>query len=182
MPAKQQIRAKEVVESIVTGLTDRQLMEKYRLTPKGLQSVFRKLFALKLLDRSRFYHRLSSSHLSQDSEAVRKLDRQDLLLPLQVIDVNNPLAAGIVTDLTPEGVGVRGMPANVGEVKRLKVLTDEFFRLDPFVFKAECRWAKPKEKTADQLCGFEITRISDTDKTKLQNLLETIDYMWRTRE
>jgi hypothetical protein len=49
---KQQIGAREVVNDVKSGMTDAELGKKYGLSPKGLESLFRKLVAAKLLDES----------------------------------------------------------------------------------------------------------------------------------
>ena len=40
---KQTVRAKDVLRDLKAGVTDAELMNKYRLSEKGLQSLFRKL-------------------------------------------------------------------------------------------------------------------------------------------
>ncbi|MBI5572665.1 MAG: PAS domain S-box protein [Desulfomonile tiedjei] len=59
-PGKRQIRAKDVVQDIRAGLTDPELMEKHKLTAKGLQSVFQKLLQANIAKPSEIYGRLSS--------------------------------------------------------------------------------------------------------------------------
>ena len=49
MTPKTEVRAREALHDIRAGLDDFELMEKYRLTDKGLQSLFRKLIAAGLL-------------------------------------------------------------------------------------------------------------------------------------
>jgi hypothetical protein len=182
MELKQKIRAKDIVTSIVSGLTDQELTEKFRLTPRGLQIVFRKLFTLKLLDRSEFHHRLSASDVPEDNEIVRRFDRMEILLPLDIQDVDDPKTAGVLSNLTAQGVGTIGIIAQVGEGKHFKVLTDEYFQLAPFRFAARCRWAMTDEETGDLLAGFEITSISEREKAKLLNLIETLDYLYQKYE
>jgi len=46
------IVAREAVKDIKSGMTDADLMEKYKLTPKGLESLFRKLVEANLLEES----------------------------------------------------------------------------------------------------------------------------------
>ena len=46
---KTEIRAKAALHDIRAGLDDFELMEKYKLTDKGLQSLFRKLIGAGLL-------------------------------------------------------------------------------------------------------------------------------------
>jgi hypothetical protein len=49
---KPKIGAREAVNDIKSGMTDAELMEKYKLTAKGLESLFGKLVEAKLLDQS----------------------------------------------------------------------------------------------------------------------------------
>lgn len=49
---KPKIGAREAVNDIKSGMTDAELMAKYRLTANGLESLFRKLVEAKLLDQS----------------------------------------------------------------------------------------------------------------------------------
>jgi hypothetical protein len=50
--AAPELNAKEVLESIRSGMDDVTLMERYHLSPKGLQSLFRKMVAAGLLEQS----------------------------------------------------------------------------------------------------------------------------------
>jgi hypothetical protein len=49
---KPKIGAREAANDIRSGMTDAELMEKYHLTAKGLESLFRKLVEAKLLEQS----------------------------------------------------------------------------------------------------------------------------------
>ncbi len=49
---KRKINAKQLVSDIKSGMSDAQLMAKHELTPKGLQSAFRKLVEAGLLNAS----------------------------------------------------------------------------------------------------------------------------------
>ncbi len=49
---KPKIGARQAVNDIKSGMTDAELMEKYKLTAKGLESLFGKLVEAKLLDQS----------------------------------------------------------------------------------------------------------------------------------
>lgn len=52
MKRRVEVRARDAVQDIRSGLGDLELMGKYRLTDKGLASLFRKLVAAGLLTRS----------------------------------------------------------------------------------------------------------------------------------
>ena len=49
---KPKIGARQAANDIRSGMTDAELMEKYNLTAKGLESLFRKLVEAKLLEQS----------------------------------------------------------------------------------------------------------------------------------
>jgi hypothetical protein len=49
---KRAIRAKEILADIRGGMSDTDLMRKHRLTPKGLDSVFRKLLRARVIKRA----------------------------------------------------------------------------------------------------------------------------------
>ncbi len=54
MATKRTINTKEVVRDIRSHMTDEELMAKYRLSARGLQSVLRKLLEAKLITQSEF--------------------------------------------------------------------------------------------------------------------------------
>ena len=58
--ARRQIKAKDVMQDIRAGATDSELMEKHKLTAKGLQSVFQKLLQATIVKPSEIYGRLAS--------------------------------------------------------------------------------------------------------------------------
>ncbi len=182
MEAKRKIKAEDIVTSIVSGATDRELMEQNKLTPQGLQSVFKKLFDLRLLDRSKYHHRLSPDYSPRDKVIVRRLDRTEILLPLEIQDLNDPECIGVLTNLTDHGVGIVGVASRVGQVRRFKVLADEYFQLAPFALEARCIWTKIEEGSTEQSSGFEITRISERDKAKLMHLMDTLHYLYHEHQ
>ena len=64
---KPKIGAREAVNDIKSGMTDAELMAKFRLTANGLESLFRKLVEAKLLDQS--FVRTRTAPLEADREA-----------------------------------------------------------------------------------------------------------------
>ncbi|MGO9122757.1 MAG: hypothetical protein ACLQPD_34710 [Desulfomonilaceae bacterium] len=55
------VNASDVLNSLSNGMTDGELMTKYRLTPRGLQSLYLKLYNEGLISRSTFMRRKASS-------------------------------------------------------------------------------------------------------------------------
>ncbi len=94
-------------------------------------------------------------------------------------DAADPECRGIVTNITERGLGVKGMKAEVDEVKKLVIKPDKFFQLTPFKLQAVCRWVNSADDVMEVLSGFETTAIRHSDLQKLRNLIETLDYMYR---
>jgi hypothetical protein len=57
---KRSVKAKEVLADIRAGITDLDMMEKYQLSAKGLQSLFDKMVAAKLLTEDEIQDRMST--------------------------------------------------------------------------------------------------------------------------
>jgi hypothetical protein len=99
---KREINAKELVGDIRAGTNDFGLMEKYKLTPKGLDSTFRKLLAVGLISSNElavrktgheetvdldleaaFAEKASSSRLKKSYSFSGRVENVDLLDYLQ---------------------------------------------------------------------------------------------------
>ena len=62
------IHASAVLNSLSNGSTDAELMSSYRLSPRGLQSLYRKLYNKGLISKSTFMQRKASSERNSDSD------------------------------------------------------------------------------------------------------------------
>lgn len=72
---KREIKAKEALQDIRHGMNDLELMEKYRITDKGIRSLFKKLVAVGLLNPDEIDRR-DATFVSTVT-----LDLEDLNLP-----------------------------------------------------------------------------------------------------
>jgi hypothetical protein len=178
MGAPREIRAREIINDIVSGLEDTQLMNKYRLTFRGLQSVYRKLRDSNIVNEKLLAGRILPQ-LNAESTIVTRMPRKDIFLPLPVEDAACPGMPGVVTNITDRGLGIKGLKANVDEIKKLVIKPDKYFQLMQFSLKAKCRWVKPSDDGDSILSGFETIPISHRDQQKLRNLIETLEYMYR---
>jgi hypothetical protein len=102
MPAKREIKAREIVQDIRSGLTDSDLMEKYNLTDRLLQKVFNRLVDAKVISWSEIQERVrpyeDSEHLQ--TVTVRILPREKVDFPLPVYEADHPEIRGFVKDIT----------------------------------------------------------------------------------
>ncbi len=55
------VKASDVLNSLIHGMTDAELMREYRLSPRGLQSLFRKLYKKGLISKETFLRRKGPS-------------------------------------------------------------------------------------------------------------------------
>ncbi|MGO9566197.1 MAG: PilZ domain-containing protein [Desulfomonilaceae bacterium] len=182
LAAKRRIDTNELVTDIHSGLTDVELMEKYKLSSRGLQRVFTKLvdsgavMADDLTGRSVSY---------DDSVTLKKVRGSVRALPILSIDIyekNYPQIMGRIRDLSEFGVGVRGLVAEVGDLKSLVVVPDEFLEIEPFSFEAKCCWVRREDGGKIWSSGFEITDIEEDSLIQLQELLQLMTYSFSDKE
>jgi len=139
---KRQIKAIEVVADIRAGLTDTDLMDKYRLSSKGLQSIFKKLMDGDVLSASELEARVPVFDDTAALDYIRLSPKQELVCLVPVYEASSPDVIGTVCDLTEKSVAVTGIGARVDQEKTLVIPADEFFRIEPFSFDAVCRWVR----------------------------------------
>ncbi len=180
--AKRRIDTKELVADIRSNLTDVELMEKYKLSSRGLQRVF-----TKLVDSGEVMaDDVSGRSISYDDSVTLKKVRGSLralpILSIGIHERNDPQTMGSIRDLSELGVGVRGLVADVGEVKSLVVVPDEFLEIEPFSFEAKCCWVI--KEAGGKICnaGFEITDIEEGSLIQLQELLQLMTYSFSDKE
>ena len=170
------IKAKDIVNDIREGVADRELMEKYNLSSKGLQSVFKKLVAAKAVRPTELYDRAPILEAdTTDAESIREEMREFLEVKIPICELNAPENAGVINDVSGKGVGVTGLQARQGEAKTLAVMPDSLFPVDPFSFDAVCRWVKTREAEGSVEAGFEITNISEESVNRLTEVIRLLN-------
>lgn len=173
MPEKRTIRAKDMVNDIRAGMSDHQLMGKYKLSVKGLESIFKKLEESGTVKRSELYGRFPSFDDTVNLGSIRKLSRNYFALALVIHDADNPLNKGEIFDVSEKGVGVKGMEAEPDQTHTLVIDGSEVDDLGALTFEAVCRWTQRDEHGAC-LAGFEIAAISESDSEKLRRLIRGV--------
>ncbi len=170
------VKAKDIVNDIRGGVTDRELMEKYNLSSKGLQSVFKKLVAAKAVRPAELYDRAPILDAdTADVDSIREEIREFLEVNIPICELNAPENVGVISDISEKGVGVRGLRVKQGETKTLAVMADSFFSVDPFSFDAVCRWVKKRRADGTVDAGFEITNISEEGATRLRKVIRLLN-------
>ena len=173
---KRKIKAKDIVDDIRQGVTDSQLMRRYGLSVKGLQSVFTKLVQAKAILPGELFDR--APVLAEDSvtvESIRRDPREKLEISIHVSDAADSKQEGILRDLSLAGIGVRGIETRKGEVRTLAVTASQMFPVDIFSFDTICRWVKRKRSEGIVDAGFEITNISDEATKQLKTIIRLLN-------
>ena len=174
MESKRKIRAKDIVGDIRSGMANSGLMEKYQLSSKGLQSIFKKLLEANAVRDAELCHRMPLFQDTVDLDQKRQTPRHYLMVQLPVYSSNNLVEEGIVQDISEEGLQIVGLESETGDMKDLLIQADEFADIYPFNFKARCRWSCKDTRTGLPLTGFEIISISDGSLCQLRNLIQVL--------
>jgi hypothetical protein len=176
MAAKPMIKAKDIVNDLRSGLTNLELMAKYGLSSKGLQSIFLKLMEAKALREGELDGREAFADDTVNLDQKRILPRNFVVFKLPVYDNGDMTLEGHVRDITERGLQVEGIPASVGDSKTLIIQPDEFADIHPFVIEVQCRWANPGTENEPCSAGFEITEISEDSVHELHKLVQSLTF------
>ncbi len=168
------IQAGEIIDDIRSGLTDFELMSKYSMSALDLRNTIQKLLDGDIIQSSEVYHRRVLYDDSLDDESRREIPRHYLALLLPVYEADNPNVKGWLTDITEQGVGVRGIKAVRGEFRAFVIVPERFSRVDQIVFETECRWAEDGNEDVEPTAGFQITGISSHDLVALKEFIRVI--------
>jgi hypothetical protein len=177
MQDKRKIEAKSLVNDIRAGLNNRELMEKYGLSSKGLLSAFNKLVASRVMTEEEVAGRIPSFDDTVDIDHAREIPRCYPALGIPIYDQENTEVEYHVLDLTEKGVQVVGMEVEVGTAKALSIRVGDIDRSIPSCsFQAECRWVKADHKNRHTVAGFEITNISGNDAETLTRIIKLLTF------
>ena len=176
MAAKLVIKAGDLVRDIRSGLTEAQIMEKYKLSHVGIRSAFNKLVEAGVMAAGEIYGRSEGLADTVAIEQVRGESREYIEVILQIHEIGCPQVKGAVRDISERGVGVRGIAAKPDDKKTFLLNSDRFFSIGPLVFEAVCKWSKKDEESGECVAGFEITKINDRTLLELRELLRLISF------
>jgi len=173
-PPKIKINIRDFLRDFRGGMSDSGLMDKYCVSRRALDFVFKRLLELKAVKADELFGGPSLASESITPANVRELDRYRLDFELAVKQAGAPGVAGMVKDITENGVGVIGMKAAPGDILTLEIHPEEFLEVSPFRFACECRWYKLDRETRSYSAGFKILEISDENRGHLRALLHLL--------
>lgn len=177
MPLQREIRAKDIVRDLRNGLSNPELMEKYKVTAKGLTSAFKKLVGAGLLTERELDGRwpVTLDSCSTVVESPARVDsRARLDFPLPVYNTDDPSVRGVLADVSESGLGVTGLNAREGEEMTLVVPVNELFNADPFVVRVRCRWTEGNDPSREPHTGFQVSPESQPALNELCRLIQSL--------
>lgn len=176
LPIIRRVNARKLAHDIRSGMNKSQMIAKYVLTLDQLTRIVEMLHQHGSITSQELRSYRASSLDTREANNLRLAKRCYLDFELPIVDTGPPERDGIVRDITEKGVGIVGIPAQVNDVKTFLVLHDEFVLLEPFMFKAKCRWATKREPRGEHFSGFQITRISNKDLAEMRKLIHLVTF------
>gem|GEM_PF-322191 len=165
MPEKRTLRVSDLVTDVREGLTDAEMMEKYKLTPRGLKSAFQKMLDTRALTAFEFSQWSSLFNTSQNLNGIRLFARDTLTFHLPIYDTEPPRTKGHVVNVSESGIAIAGIGAEINEKKRLLIP----IKGAPVVLEATCKWTREAADAKDFVAGFDIVRVPEGDWEKLES-------------
>ncbi len=175
IPAVRRLSAKSIVNDIRSGMTTAELLEKYALSPPQLKTSFDVLVGSNAINPDELPNDISLKPETLEPPNQRDLERYFIDFELPIVEIGPPEIDGRVRDLTEKGVGTIGIPSRVDDIKRFLVLHDEFVLIEPFMFEAQCRWAR-NEPDGEHYAGYLITSIGEKDLRDLRQLIHLVTF------
>jgi DNA-binding transcriptional regulator YhcF (GntR family) len=169
---KKRIDVRAITEDILAGTTELQLMEKYGLSSRGLQSTFWKLVRSGSLTWDELLGIYPDLEDSVTLRAIRDGRRGYPILAVEVFEEDDPQNAGQIIDLSNKGFGAKGIFAEVNEVKAFVLVPSEIIDIGSIRLKAVCRWSRPDQTKGHSSAGFEIMHIDQKSSAVLDELLD----------
>ncbi len=179
---KRQIKAKDIVKDLRSGMADWELQVKYRLSPKGLRAVFMNLVERNAITQTEIYDISPFYREAIDGFKERKHPRADLPVYVPVHDVETA-AIGVLRDISETGFRVAGLEATIGQVKSFLIPVEMFLAGDPMLVTAECKWVETKGRhKVYTVAGYEIIDAPERVKAALREFTQIVALGGKTGE
>ncbi|MGC8906047.1 MAG: PilZ domain-containing protein [Desulfomonilaceae bacterium] len=173
MGSKRIIKAKEIAADLRSGMTAKELMIKYNVTPNTLRNMLRTLVNGRAISEEEANSVIVQLEEGSSPKNRRKYPRYFVYVPLPIYDTDNLLTEGQVVDISEEGLRIRGIEAEPGDKKEFVVQPDYYGHVFPFSFEAECKWAS-KNAAGEPIAGFKITDISDGGREQIRKIIRLL--------
>ena len=175
MERETKVQKEDFLKDLRSGMEDLDLMTKYKLTPRGLGTLFRNLVNADLISFTELI-RISTGQLNLPEVVAeyRTRSRRQVEFLLPISDSEHPENTGFVYDVTDDGVGARGLKTRVGEMHTFVIPADDYFHAEPIVFRAICRWVEEKPDRWESGAGFKVVSMLKGSLSELQEMIRAI--------
>ena len=168
MSLRRQIRVSEIVNDIRVGLSDSEMMDKYKLSSHGLAKVFKKLLEAKAISSLMFVEWSALFCESPDVKDIRLFPRGSLKFRLPIYEAGSSEKRGEVLNISDGGLAVRDLEAQINDTKSFLIP----IKGAPVLFKAKCRWIKQEPVNGAAVSGFDVIDVLKGNWDKLLELIQ----------
>jgi len=174
MKEKRQIKGKDILNDLRSGMAAWELQAKYKLSAHSLQDIFKKLVEREAISHSELYEMSSFYRDRIDRTRGRTHPRADLAVYVPIYDIGSG-AIGVLRDISETGLRVAGITSSVGQATTLQIPIDIFMQAEPLLIIAECKWIEIKgRRKRYPVAGFEIIDLSANDRNTLQDFMSVL--------
>ncbi|MFH1116357.1 MAG: hypothetical protein V1792_20785 [Pseudomonadota bacterium] len=171
MPPKRKINGQAFINDIRAGMSDTELMLKYKLSSRMLQSLFRTLLNTKAITPAEIYERTPFEDTTIDVNTLSYSFEGYTIQTTSIYDVTQPEKIGHVTSITERELRTEGIAADFAETKTFILLSGKAAKINPIFLRAKCRWCRRDEVTGDDVAMFEIVSIGQEHAKELKKLI-----------
>jgi hypothetical protein len=160
-----------ILRDIRSDMAEWELMRKYKISARGLESVYKKLIDAKLLTAN---YTSPSECLYVNSvvlDLVPSLQRTYFPFELPIFEAAAPHNRGLVHDMTKSDIGILGMMSKLYEEKTFAILPNEYAPIFPITFRAVCSCIRSESKDGSFFARFEIKDHNFNASSQLEKLM-----------
>ncbi|MBI5570567.1 MAG: PilZ domain-containing protein [Desulfomonile tiedjei] len=171
---QRRIVAKDMLRDLRSRMSDAALMEKYKLTSRGLQRIFERLVDSNAIGHAELQEISSSYRAKVEGISGRRHNRAYLTVPVPIYD-SQSFSAGLLRDISREGFRVVGIESAVGDIKTFEIPLDMFGRAEPLLVVGECRWVA--RRGLDQryiVAGYKMSNFSRADENAVRKFISSL--------
>jgi len=165
---RKQIRVSEIVNDMRVGMSDSEMMDKYKLSSNGLASTFKKLLDSRAISSFEFVQWSALFCERPEVKNIRVFPRDSLKLRLPIYEAGRSEMRGEVLNISDGGLAVRGLEAQVHETRSFVIPIKEA----PVLFKARCQWIRQEPVQGSSIGGFEVVSVVKGSWEKLLELIQ----------
>lgn len=171
MTERRKINGQAFINDIRSGMSDTELMLKYNLSSRMLQSLFRTLLNTKAITPAEIYERTPFEETTIDVSTLSLSLEGYTMQTTSIYEVTRPEKIGRVTALDEKEFKTEGIEAGFAQTSAFVLLPGKAAKIEPIFLKAKCRWCQKDEATGEHAGVFEITSIGPEHTKELRKLV-----------